>query len=134
MRISDWSSDVCSSDLSRRRRKAHARRVRTSVEARVTRQARLRDIRPAQAGPERVFYNKWLGEFCRVARPLPFPLCITAPLASQHEGDGMMADNMVSPSADVRSTLRTPQRTARQIDITKHRTRSAGSRSRKKSV
>src|SRR3546814_14026888 len=116
MRISDWSSDVCSSDLSRRRRKAHARRVRTSVEARVTRQARLRDIRPAQAGPERFFYNKWLGEFCRVARPLPFPICITAPLASPHEGDGIMADNRVSLSAAVRTNLLTLQGTARQID------------------
>src|SRR3546814_5151024 len=93
MRISDWSSDVCSSDL----------------------------IRPAQAGPERFFYNKWLGEFCRVARPLPFPICITAPLASQHEGDGIMADNRVSLSAAVRTNLLTLQRTARQIDITQTR-------------
>src|SRR3546814_19790642 len=93
MRISDWSSDVCSSDL----------------------------IRPAQAGPERFFYNKWLGEFCRVARPLPFPICITAPLASQHEGDGIMADNRVSLFAAVRTNLLTLQRTARQIDITQTR-------------
>src|SRR3546814_16162900 len=79
MRISDWSSDVCSSDL----------------------------IRPAQAGPEKLFNNKWLDEFCRVARPLPFPICITAPLASQHEGDGIMADNRVSLSAAVRTHLLT---------------------------
>src|SRR3546814_16068859 len=88
MRISDWSSDVCSSDL----------------------------IRPAQAGPEKLFNNKWLDEFCRVARPLPFPICITAPLASQHEGDGIMADNRVSLSAAVRTNLLTLQRTARRSE------------------
>src|SRR3546814_9200124 len=99
MRISDWSSDVCSADLVRRRRRAPPRRTRR----RPHRRAQLQPRRHAQ-GAHRPVLGMKRGATAVIAAALVFTQAAAAP------GDAMRNPLSVARSEDHTSELQSLMR------------------------